>query len=150
MESKVFDDIYEKAKSVVDATAKKTSDMVEISKLKIEAAKVERAISSRYEELGSNVYLMKKGDDYDEELVNYICTEIDELKDTLAELKGIIADKRNMVICPECGAKNAKGSIFCSKCGDKLTKEAETTCEACVKETVAEEVKEDTTSENNE
>ena len=35
---------------------------------------------------------------------------------------GNAVPNQNLAFCPECGAANPEGSIFCSKCGTKLEK----------------------------
>ncbi|MEM3899407.1 MAG: zinc ribbon domain-containing protein, partial [Candidatus Bathyarchaeia archaeon] len=41
------------------------------------------------------------------------------------------AQAQQVVICPNCGAKNPVGMKFCGQCGSPLTQTAETTCPNC-------------------
>ncbi len=120
MSNSVFDDFLGKAKDVADAAGKKTGELVEISKLKLQCVKLNSAIKERYEKLGSAVYSMKKSDYENPELISSMVEEITELLDKLNETSEKIADIKNISICSCCGAKNPPENVYCAKCGSKL------------------------------
>ncbi len=56
----MMEELFGKAKKVVDAAGKKTGEFVEISKLKLSAMQLNTDIKALYEKLGSAVYSMNK------------------------------------------------------------------------------------------
>lgn len=118
-----FEEFCVKAKDIADAAAKKTGELVEISKYKLEATKINSEIKKLYEQLGSSVYSMVKGGYDNQELVNGLAEDIDELFMRLDAVNEKIADLKNAVVCPVCGKNNVKDSMYCTKCGTKLRTE---------------------------
>ena len=134
-----FEDFCTKAKDVADAAAKKTGELVEISKYKIEASKINSEIRRTYEQLGSSVYSMVKGGYDNQELVNSLAEDIDELFMRLDAVNEKLSELKNAIICPVCGKTNAKDSMYCSKCGSKLQNSAkECDCDCCADDSDAE------------
>ena len=75
-----MDEVFEKAKDAVNIAAKKTEEVVNISKLKLETVKVNNEIKSLYEKLGRSVYQSRgKSGNSNEDTVHSLCEEIDEL-----------------------------------------------------------------------
>lgn len=120
-----IDDLFEQAKSMVNVAAKKTNEVVEISKLKLDCLKINSEIKGMYEKLGRTAYNMHHDSYKNDHLLKSLCEEIDELLSKLNDLTEKIADKQNVVICPVCRAKNLQDSFYCSKCGAKIKDEFE-------------------------
>ena len=76
----VWEEIWDKTKDVANAAGKKTGEIVEISKYKIQVAQINGDIRSQYEKLGNAVYNMVKADYENPELdvykrqVFYLCS----------------------------------------------------------------------------
>ena len=119
-----MDDVLEKAREAVDVAAKKTGEVVSISKLKLEAVQVNNEIKKLYEKLGRIVYTAQAKQKPNEDAVHSLCEEIDELYDKRAALDQEIADIKNEASCPFCGYKNDKGNTYCAKCGKPLKEAA--------------------------
>ena len=51
-----LDDFFDKAKEVSQTAGRKTSEYIEVSKLKIKASQLQTKIRQKYEDLGSSVY----------------------------------------------------------------------------------------------
>ena len=120
MTTSMFDDFVLKAKDIADAAGKKTTELYEISKYKYECIKINGEIKRLYEQLGSSVYSMVKNGYDNNDLIDSLTEEIDEHLQRLKEINNIIADKKNQIACPVCGAKNNIDSSYCSKCGSRL------------------------------
>lgn len=116
----VWEEIWDKTKDVANAAGKKTGEIVEISKYKIQVAQINGDIRSQYEKLGNAVYNMVKADYENPELVNSIVDEIDDLLDHLKETEDKIAELKKVIKCPCCGYNNPQEASYCSKCGCKL------------------------------
>ena len=101
-----FEDILCKGKNAAECVGKKATDLVEVTKLKMEAAETEKDIASTLEGLGRLVYDgLKSGQDVTA-LTEECIAKIDEYN--------------NVVRCPQCSAVNTDDSAFCKKCGTKL------------------------------
>ncbi|WP_077533694.1 zinc ribbon domain-containing protein [Massiliimalia massiliensis] len=119
-----MDEVFEKAKDAVNIAAKKTEEVVNISKLKLETVKVNNEIKSLYEKLGRSVYQSRgKSGNSNEDTVHSLCEEIDELLSKLDALNKEIAELKNVTVCPGCGQNNPKENVYCSKCGARIKEE---------------------------
>ncbi len=116
-----FDDVFSKAKSVAETAGKKTSEMIEVTRLKMQAAEIERDISSMLEGLGRLVYESRKDGADIAGQVDDCCLKLDERKTELAGLRDRIDECRNRISCKNCGALNAEDSVYCKRCGVKLS-----------------------------
>lgn len=119
----LFDTFFEKAKDVADVATKKTGEIVEISKHKLESVKINNEIEKLYQKLGNSVYSMIKGGYDNHELVEGLTEEIDELIMRLEAVNEKINDMKNVNYCTTCGAKNAADNYYCSKCGSRIKSE---------------------------
>ena len=105
-----FNSLLDKAISVANVAGKKTEEMVEASKLKIQEVSVNADLANCYEKIGSLVYSSKKfGADNEQEI---------------AQLRRAL-DRFNREVrkCPNCGASCATDAHFCSRCGMVLHEE---------------------------
>ena len=73
----ILEDVVVNAKSAVNAVGKKAGIMVDISKLRISAADLNREIAERYESLGSIVYDSQKTGNSVQELIEENVAAID-------------------------------------------------------------------------
>lgn len=119
----MFDCFVEKARDVCDAATKKTGELVEISKLKMECASLNGEIRRLYEKLGGCVYSMVKANYDNQDVIDGIIEEVDECKARLRELNGTIEHIKRITICPACGCKNPKESFYCARCGSRIKSE---------------------------
>lgn len=116
----ILDDVVINAKSAAEAVSKKAGQIVDASKLRINAAELSAEISKRFEALGQYVYeSCRESLAADAEVVGKMA-EIDELKAQHETVTKAISDKQNKVICPNCGKQSPNNVQFCSNCGTKL------------------------------
>lgn len=115
-----LDNVMGVLKEAFNETGKKTTSMVEISKLKISAVKINGEIDELYRKLGSLVYDMKKIDADNPIVIDSCVEEINELKQKLNAVDQKIAENKNVIVCHICGSTNVTDSIFCSKCGSQV------------------------------
>ena len=142
--NRVIDDLIASAKSLADKAGKATDKAVEYSKLKYQSVQLAGELRDLYGKLGNAVYTMVKSDFDNKDLMDSIISEIDHVKETLEQLEGKLAEFRNSVICPACGAVNDKDACYCNKCGNKFAPKAEEAPCCCEK---AEEKKDCTCTE---
>lgn len=129
-------DVLEKVQDIVKAASDKTSELIEVSRLKAGIAEERRALTEQMAKLGAVYYeLYKNGEVLTPEAVN-ICmiadkytTKIEERQAELTRINEANAAKRaaknpapesTELECPECGSKNPEGAKYCFDCGAKL------------------------------
>ena len=139
----LFENFVSNAKQAANAVGKKTGELADTSKLKLQAVDINTDIKKSYEALGKAFYQSKKqgADNAAEmdELVAFISQKYDEL-DTVNEQLAKLSSK---TFCTRCGEPNPKAAGFCSKCGEKLAHEASECC-ACGCNATGEATKETT------
>lgn len=116
----VLEDAVLRAKDAADFAGKKTSELVELSRLKISASSVERKINNEFLELGKMVYKAAKEHTDCTDYVTEKAVAIDALYDERAEIQRKINALRNVKKCPQCSHDNPSDAEYCSKCGAKL------------------------------
>lgn len=139
--STVWDDLMESAKNLADKAGKATDKAVVYSKMKYQSMQLASDLRGLYEKLGNAVYTMAKSDFDNKDLIDSIIAEIDDVKKRLEELNVKMAEQRNAVVCPACGAVSDKEASYCYRCGNKFVHQEECCCEApaeTAEETVAE------------
>lgn len=115
-----FEEVVSKAKSVAEAAGKKTSDFIEVTKLKFEVAELEKEIASTFEGIGRLVYDAKKAGENADNLVDDCIMKLDELQSNVDELRKKIDEYRYTIRCKNCGISNPDDALYCKKCGQTL------------------------------
>ena len=85
-----FDDVFSKAKSVAETAGKKTGEMIEVARLKIQAGDMEREISSMLEGLGRLVYESRREGADAAGKMDDCCQKLDEKYEELAKARAKI------------------------------------------------------------
>jgi ribosomal protein L40E len=128
-----FEDLGKKVKETAQAAAKKSGELVEVTKLNMEINKTEEAIKKAQAEIGQQVYEAYKAGKGDKAYTES-CDTIKGLEEKKVELKQKVLDAKNMKICTGCGAELAADVVFCAKCGAKqevVAKASEPAGKAC-------------------
>lgn len=127
--------VLEKVQDIVKAASDKTSEVIEISRLRAGIAEEKHAINVQEAKLGAIYYEMyKNGELLSPEAVE-ICMTIDKSQNKIAEKEAVLAkineanaakkaaktnSAEEIAECPECGFPNPAGAKFCSECGAKI------------------------------
>ncbi len=110
-------------KGVTDAasfTAKKTSELTGIAKLKYAIHTCEQKLDKCFAEIGRLFYeSQKEGTDHASEIATLIM-QVEKLTSDLAINNAELMKLRKAVTCDSCGAEIAKECIFCPVCGKKM------------------------------
>ncbi len=118
-----FENLLNKAKYGAKTVGNKTGDFVEVTKLKMTLADLEKEIAENFEGLGRLTYDgQKSGDDVSEE-VSACIENIDRLEEAAEAVREQIYAYKNLVRCVACGEVVENTAAFCSKCGSPLTVE---------------------------
>jgi ribosomal protein L40E len=130
-----FGDIGKKVSSAAQAAAKKSGELVEVTKINMEINKTEEIIKKQEIEIGKKVYENFKDGTVDE-TYKELCETIKISEDKVKELKSKIMDVKGLKVCTGCGVELATDVMFCAKCGTKQEEVASSepegkTCTAC-------------------
>lgn len=116
----MMDDVLVNAKSALDQVGKKAGNLVDRSKLLMAATDIRAELARKYRLLGRICYeAHRSGKNYDKG-VQSLEDDITELNIQLESVKEMLDQAKKKVKCPECGASNSKGSVFCNQCGSRL------------------------------
>lgn len=117
-------DIIEKIISNVEKTAKsvvqRSTDVVEITKLKMAISNAEAEAEELTLEVGRLVYDAYRSGEGNPELVEEKCEQIEALKKEIEDKRNQYAKLRNLKRCNACEYENEADAIYCCKCGTKL------------------------------
>lgn len=115
----VFENFTKKVTETAKAAAKKSGDLVEVTKLNMNISNEEGKIEKAYEEIGKLVYeSFKRGEEVAEAFRGQ-CELIRSYEEVISEMKQKILELKSVKICPSCGSELALDVAFCSKCGAK-------------------------------
>ncbi len=107
-------------KKTTEVVYEKSSQLVELTKLKIKVSQAESEIDKLFELLGTKIYdEYKAGAQFPEE-INGVCIALDGKYKELETLVSQADEIKEVQECPACKEKNPSDSKFCSKCGEKL------------------------------
>ncbi len=125
----VLDNFTKKVSDTAKAAAKKSGNVVEITRLNMTIGTEEEKIKKLYFEMGKLLYdVYREGGQINEELAAY-CEKIDVVYGAIEEMKTKILELRNVKACTECGTQLEIEMAFCYKCGSKQEIEAVNTGE---------------------
>ncbi len=112
--------ILNTAGDVVDSASRKTAELVDKAKIKMEIAAREKELANTFEGIGRLMFdAAESGENIDYiredafETVRALQKEIDKLRGKLYAYQGAVA-------CRQCGAINDVDAIFCKKCGKSV------------------------------
>lgn len=118
-----FDELGRTISNAAENVGRKTELFLEIQKMKSRLHSAQRAVEKSCRELGELIYRRyDEGEKMDSE-VSLICEDIDQMKEVMEELQEELAAKKGKRICPVCQAEIAKESVYCMRCGSKVTEE---------------------------
>ncbi len=113
----ILEDVLTRAKAVAEAAGRKTGELVETTKLKMEIAELQKEIASLYEGLGRLLYDGRKSGDAIDEMIDSCIAHLEEQNAYLEELQDRLLENKNAVRCTTCGAINDDDARYCNKCG---------------------------------
>ncbi|MGY0374119.1 zinc-ribbon domain-containing protein [Clostridium sp. JNZ J1-5] len=112
--------VAQSAKESSAVVAKKSGELIEISKLTVSINSNESKMKDLYSEIGKKVFEKHENGQYiDPELVEN-CNEILALKTSINEMKQKVNELRNKRICTNCDTSLPEDTAFCPKCGNKI------------------------------
>lgn len=115
-----LEDTIVKAKEVIDVAGKKTSEVITVQKLKVNAASLKHQIAKDYETLGRLWFDSQKANNSNGKSLEVLYKEIERKQQELKKLEMEIALTKNGKICGCCGHVNESDAHYCNKCGKEL------------------------------
>lgn len=116
----ILEDVVVNAKSAVNVVGKKAGQIVDVSKLKINAADLNNEINRRFMALGKLAYEEKKKNVDSAAQQEEVVAAIEELYEQLDAVNDQLLQLRDKALCKNCGAENPGDAVFCNQCGKKL------------------------------
>ncbi|MGI6669677.1 MAG: zinc-ribbon domain-containing protein [Acetivibrionales bacterium] len=115
----VLDNITRKVTDTAKAAAKKSSSVVEVTRLNMSINAEEEKIKKLYTEMGKQLYEEYcEGKAIDGKLLEK-CMKIDEIIANIDEMREKILELKNVKACPNCGMVLDISMEYCHKCGKK-------------------------------
>ncbi|MDO8685540.1 MAG: zinc ribbon domain-containing protein [Clostridiales bacterium] len=104
---------------VAHAAAKKSGELVEITKTNININSEEDKIEKKHQQMGKLVYEKFQATGAIDEEFAGVCNEITAHMETIKNLKQRIMEIKNIKSCTGCGAELECTAMFCAKCGTR-------------------------------
>ena len=115
-----LDNAIDKAKEAIDIARKKTNEVVNTGKQKLDIASLQNKRSKDFEALGEIYYNLIKDTEIDDANTKLIVEEINFKNQKISELNQEINSAKYKRTCPACMAANSENAVYCSACGEKL------------------------------
>lgn len=114
-----FENLGKKVGEAAQAAAKKSGELVEVTKLNVNINSEEDKIQKLYSQIGKAIYEKYGASDTVDEEIREFCENIKVHEQNVKALRDKIAEVKGTKQCVGCGAEMEKDQVFCSKCGAK-------------------------------
>jgi NAD-dependent SIR2 family protein deacetylase len=101
------------------AAAKKSGELVEITKLNVNISSEEDKIHKLYAQIGKSVFEKYTASGVVEDDLKEACEAIKVIDQNIKVLKNKIVEVKGTKQCISCGSEMDRAQLFCSKCGAK-------------------------------
>lgn len=115
-----IEETFSAAKDLFETVERKTTNTIEVEKLKIKAISVDKEIDKIYAEIGKSYYNKCKQSGETPEGFEGAFSRLESKREELEEIKDSIIEIKGGIVCNECGKVNLEGAVFCSNCGSHL------------------------------
>ncbi|MBE7064036.1 MAG: zinc ribbon domain-containing protein [Clostridia bacterium] len=115
-----WENLKDKVTHAGHTVAKKSTELVEITKLKVAITDTETTIDKTLRNMGEALYEAYKTGAESYTSLEESCEEIDAAYAKIEELRARIAELKDVKACPACKKEMEKDALFCSACGEKF------------------------------
>ncbi len=120
-------EFFETVKNTISRTtrvvAKKSNDLVELTKLRAAQVDTEAEMKRIFRQMGQDLYEAYKTGAESYGSLEESCEQVDALYARLEELTTQISALKNAKLCPLCKKEMDKDATFCSACGHRFDAE---------------------------
>lgn len=114
-----LENIGRKVGEAAQAAAKKSGELVEITKLNVNINSEEDKIQKIYTQIGKALYEKYSAAGVAEDDIKESFEAVKVHEQNIKNLRDKIMDLKGAKLCINCGAEMEKTQVFCSKCGTK-------------------------------
>lgn len=114
-----LENLGKKVGEAAQAAAKKSGELVEITKLNVNIGSEEDKIQKLYTQIGKTVYEKYNATGMADSEVHENCEAIKVHEQNIKALRDKIMEVKSVKQCANCGAEMDKSQLFCAKCGSK-------------------------------
>lgn len=115
-----LENLTKRVGEAAQTAAKKSGELVEITKLNLNVNAEEDKVNKLYLQIGKKVYASYISGEAADSTIQNDCRTITEHEGTIKEIKDKIMQVKNVKICVGCEAEMEKTAMFCVKCGTKV------------------------------
>ena len=114
-----LENLGKKVGEAAQAAAKKSGELVEVTKLNVNISSEEDKVQKLYAQIGKSVYERYSASGVAEDYAREACEQIKVHEQNIKSLRDKIAEVKGVKSCISCGTEMERTQIFCSKCGAK-------------------------------
>jgi DNA-directed RNA polymerase subunit RPC12/RpoP len=114
-----LENLGKKVGEAAQAAAKKSGELVEVTKLNVNINSEEDKVQKLYAQIGKIIYEQYRASGVAQDDIKEACEEITVHEQNIKSLKEKISEVKGTKNCISCGAEMEKEQIFCAKCGAK-------------------------------
>jgi hypothetical protein len=119
----VFDKFTSKVSDTAKAAARKSGELVEVTKLNAAINQESEKIEKGYKAIGKIIFEKYTNGNKFTDDIKAICDEIDEINSSIQGMRDRVNDLKNIILCKNCGNELEEETIYCPKCGVKVERE---------------------------
>lgn len=114
-----FKDITKKVSNSAKVAARKSGNLVEVTKLGLNINTEEEKIKKAYAEIGEIIYKLYEGGKTTDSEYMEICKKIVSYKENIQDMRDKILFLKDIKICPQCNGELECKYAYCNMCGAK-------------------------------
>lgn len=114
-----LDNFGKRLSEAAQAAAKKSGELMEVTKINMNITQEEDKIKKLYTNIGKKVYesYLKDPDNYAQ--FKEECEAIGSHNENIKKMKARILEAKNLRLCSACGEEIGNDVVYCPKCGAK-------------------------------
>jgi ribosomal protein L40E len=115
----VFDNLTRRVSDTAKAAAKKSSELVEVTKLNMNIGSEEDKIEKLYGKIGKMIYERYGAEEEVDDELRELCDKISAHMAGIGDMREKILELKKVKKCPNCNAEIEIAMAFCPRCGTK-------------------------------
>lgn len=117
-----FDELKNNILEVSETIGKKSSDIIEVQKLKMKRSSLENERRKDYVQLGQLLYKKIKNGEFSDPQAQELYDKIKMNKEAADEISRQLTVLKGIYVCANCQANVSSNSDFCPNCGARIEK----------------------------